>query len=65
MKKLLIIVVLCGLQGACASYDYESVAAAPLLSFSELSAEISVTRTVIEDASDDEPALEDVVAALP
>ena len=31
MKKSLIIIALCALQGACATYDYESLAAAPLL----------------------------------
>ncbi len=65
MKKSLIIIILCALQGACASYDHESVAAAPLLTYSELSAEISVTRTVVDDATGDQTTLEDVIAAVP
>ena len=69
MKKCILIIMLCSLQGACASYDHSRLGSQPLLSYEELGSQITVTRIAIE-AGFEEPAdeavdLEDVVAAAP
>ena len=49
MKKSILIILLCALQGACAHYDSSQLGAQPLLTYEELGTEITVTRVVIEE----------------
>lgn len=46
MKKSLTIAILCVMQCACASYSADE---APLVSYAELSAEITIVRTTVDD----------------
>ncbi len=62
MKKPIIILALCALQGACAQYDHRTAERAPLLSFAELGAEISVTRIAVDADEAATPVYEDVIA---
>ena len=46
MKKSLTIAILCAMQCACASYGTDET---PLVSYAELSAEITIVRTPVDD----------------
>ena len=61
MNKIIFILALCALQGACAHHDHGG--RAPLLSYQELGAEISVARVELEGTREAAAELEDVVAA--
>lgn len=52
MRKSIIIIMLCALQGACAYSGQGQPGAVPLLSYTELGTEIKVTRIVIEEDTD-------------
>ena len=52
MKKSILIIMLCALQGACAQVGSSQPDTSPLLTFEQLSTEITVTRIEIEEDVD-------------
>jgi len=49
MKKSILIILLCALQGACAPLGSSRPDSSPLLTFEQLGQEITVTRIQIEE----------------
>ena len=65
MKKSMIILVLCALQGACAQHRHEAPGTQSLLSYAELGGAITVTRISLEEPAPDPIDTEEIVAAAP
>ena len=63
MKKVIFILMLCVLQGACAHYGAGGSQGSSLLTYEQLGGEITVTRISVEEDMESPEDLEAVVAA--
>ncbi len=57
--------MLCAPQGACAHFGHSESGHAPLLSYAELGAEISLTRIALDGVAGEAQDREDVAAVAP
>ena len=63
MKKIIFILALCALQGACARHGPGGSQGSSLLTYEQLGSEITVTRISLEEHVESPEDLEGVVAA--